>query len=137
MDGNVAASLALRADTYGWRDRPLFRTGDGIVTHGEVHDAAARASGVLHAAGVRAGDRVLIALPDSIGYAAALLGTLRLGAVAVLTGPEQDERHHAHVLSDAEPSAAVCAADLAARFPSAHVLTPEDLADEPAFVPDP
>jgi acyl-coenzyme A synthetase/AMP-(fatty) acid ligase len=137
MDGNVATALARRAETYGWSDRPLFRTGDGTVTHGQAHAAAARASGVLHAAGVRPGHRVLIALPDSPGYVAALLGALRLGAVAVLTGPEQSERQHAYVVSDAEPTAVVCPAGLAARFPSVHVLTPEDLTDEPSSVPDP
>jgi 4-hydroxybenzoate adenylyltransferase len=137
MEGNLAASLAARADTYRWRDRPLFRTSDAAVTHGQVHDAAVRASAVLHAAGVRPGERVLIALPDSAGYVAALLGTLRLGAIAVLTGPEQSEPEHAYVLADAEPRAAICSVELSARFPSAHVVTPEDLTDEPATVPDP
>ncbi|MFI0453605.1 AMP-binding protein [Actinomadura sp. 6N118] len=137
MEGNLAATLALRADTYGWRDRPLFYAGDATYSHGDVHDAASRAAGVLHAAGVRQGHRVLIALPDSIGFVVALLGTFRLGAVAVLTGPEQTEAGHAHVLADSRPQAAVCAPELAARFPSVHVLTAEDLTDEPAAVPDP
>ncbi|MBW8484261.1 AMP-binding protein [Actinomadura parmotrematis] len=137
MAGNLAAALARRADTHGWRDHPLFYAGEAVFSHGEVHDAAARASGVLHAAGVRPGHRVLIALPDSVGFAAALLGTLRLGAVAVLTGPERSAAAHAHVLADAGPRAVVCGADLASRFPTAQVLTGEDLADEPAHVPDP
>jgi acyl-coenzyme A synthetase/AMP-(fatty) acid ligase len=141
MEGNLAAALAERADTYGWRDRPLFYAGDArsvrTHSHGEVHDAAARAAGVLHAAGVRPGHRVLIALPDSIGFVAALLGTFRLGAVAVLTGPEQTPGEHAHVLVDSGPQAVVCGAGLAERFPSVHVLTAEDLTDEPVRIPDP
>ncbi|MEU5881268.1 AMP-binding protein [Spirillospora sp. NPDC047279] len=137
MEGNLAAVLARRADTYGWRDRPLFYSGPATYSHGEVHDAAVRAAAVLHAAGVRPGHRVLIALPDSVGFVAALLGTFRLGAVAVLTGPEQSAAGHAHVLADSAPQAAVCAPELAARFPSVHVLTAEDLTDEPAVVPDP
>ncbi|KAB2347387.1 AMP-binding protein [Actinomadura rudentiformis] len=137
MEGNLAAALALRAETYGWRDHPLFYAGDVTYSHGEVHDAAIRAAGVMHAAGVRPGHRVLIALPDSIGFVTALLGTFRLGAVAVLTGPEQAEAGHAHVLADSRPQAAVCAPELAARFPSVQVLTAEDLTDEPAAVPDP
>ncbi|POM27682.1 p-hydroxybenzoic acid--AMP ligase FadD22 [Actinomadura rubteroloni] len=137
MDDNLAASLARRAETRGWRDRPLFRTAGGTLGHGAVHDAAARASGVLHAAGVRSGDRVLIALPDSPAFVAALLGTLRLGAVAVPTGPEQSPDEHAHIVADAEPRTVVCAPDLAGRFAGRHVITGDDLADEPACVPDP
>ncbi|MBO2445873.1 AMP-binding protein [Actinomadura barringtoniae] len=137
MEGNLAAALARRADTYGWRDRPLFYAGDASYSHGEVHDAAARAAGVLHAAGVRPGHRVLIALPDSPGFVSALLAAFRLGAVAVLTGPEQTPAEHAHVLADSSPQAVVCGAALAERFPSVHVLTAEDLTDEPVGVPDP
>ncbi|MEV5573943.1 AMP-binding protein [Spirillospora sp. NPDC052269] len=137
MEGNLAFVLAGRADTHGWRDRPLFHTGDTTVSHGEVHDAAARAAGVLRAAGVRRGDRVLLALPDSVPLVAALFGTLRLGAVAVLTGPEQGEKEHAYITSDAGPRAVVCAPELAGRFPSARVLTGDDLAGEPASVPEP
>ncbi|MGK5551686.1 AMP-binding protein [Actinomadura kijaniata] len=137
MEGNLAALLARRADTYGWRDRPLFHSGETTFSHGEVHDAAATAAGVLHAAGIRPGQRVLIALPDSIGFVTALLGTLRLGAVAVLTGPERTAAEHAHVLADAEPRAVVCAPELLDRFAPAHALTDEDLTDEPAAIPDP
>lgn len=137
MEGNLAAALARRAETYGWRPRPLFHAGEVTYTHGAVHDAAALAAGVLHAAGVRAGHRVLIALPDSIGFAAALFGTLRLGALAVLTGPEQAAPEHGYVLADSEPTVVVCGAELADRFPDVHVLTPDDLTDEPSCVPEP
>lgn len=137
MEGNLVAVLARRADTYGWRDRPLYHSGDSTLTHGEIHDAGARAAGVLRSAGVREGHRVLIALPDSAAFVAALLGTLRLGAVAVLTGPEQSEDEHAYVLGDAAPQAVVCAERLVRRFPSVHVLTGDDLGDEPVRVPEP
>ncbi|RFU40205.1 hypothetical protein DZF91_18155, partial [Actinomadura logoneensis] len=136
MEGNLASVLARRADTRGWRDRPLFYAGDRTISHGEVHDAAARAAGVLRAAGVRRGDRVLLALPDSVPLVAALFGTLRIGAVAVFAGPEQGEREHAYVQADAEPRAVVCAPELAGRFRSVQVLTGDDLADEPASVPE-
>ncbi|MDL4777461.1 AMP-binding protein [Actinomadura xylanilytica] len=137
MEGNLAAVLADRADTYGWRDRPLFHSGAATYSHGEVHDAGARAAGVLRSVGVRPGHRVLIALPDSIAFVAALLGTLRLGAVAVLTGPELSGREHAYVLGDADPRAVVCGPGLVPRFTSVPVLTGDDLADEPASLPDP
>ncbi|MFI6521339.1 AMP-binding protein [Spirillospora sp. NPDC050679] len=137
MEGNLADVLARRADTYGWRDRPLFHTGAANFSHGEVHDAAARAAGVLHAAGIRPGDRVLVALPDSVAFVTALLGTLRLGAVAVLAGPEQSADEHACLLADADPRAVVCGPELVGRFPSVPAVTGEDLTDEPATVPEP
>ncbi|WP_067477856.1 class I adenylate-forming enzyme family protein [Actinomadura hibisca] len=137
MEGNLADVLARRADTYGWRDRPLFHAGEAVFSHGEVHDAAARAAGVLHAVGIRPGHRVLLALPDSVAFVTALLGTLRLGAVAVLAGPEQSEAEHAHLLADADPQAVVCAPELVGRFPAVHAVTGEDLTDEPAMVPEP
>ncbi|WP_433335129.1 AMP-binding protein [Spirillospora sp. CA-294931] len=136
MEGNLASTLAVRADTYGWSDRPLFYADDTAISHRKVHDAVTRASGVLHAAGVRRGHRVLIALPDSVGFVAAFLGTLRLGAVAVLTGPEQSAAEHAYFLADSAPQAAVCVPELAPRFPSVHVLTADDLTDEPAALPE-
>lgn len=138
MEGNLAASLAERAALYGWRDRPLFRSDAGTHTHGHVHDAAARAAGALHATGIRPGLRVLIALPDSIALATALLGTLRLGAVAVLVGPEQPAEHHARAAADAEPVALVCDdAGLGKRLGIPRVLTPAALAGGSGPAPDP
>src|SRR5918999_139956 len=93
MDGNLFVTLARRARANGWWDRPAFypaRPGGAVShTHGEAYAAAARAAGVLAAAGVRPGGRVLIALPDSLELVAAFLGTLRLGALAVFAGPWQ------------------------------------------------
>ncbi|QXJ21077.1 AMP-binding protein [Actinomadura graeca] len=137
MEGNLAAELADRAYARRWLDRPLYYSDDAVFSHGEVHDAGARAAGVLQAAGVHAGDRVLIALPDSIGFVAAFLGTLRLGAVAVLAGPEQSRAEHASMVADAAPVAAVCTTGLAARFTSACVLTEDDLAAGAGATPEP
>ncbi len=132
MNGNMAATSAQRARSRGWRDRPLFHavsaTGSVAYTHGDVHAAASRAAGVLATAGARAGDRVLIALPDSIDLVAAFLGALRLGAPAVFAGPWQSAAEHAHVVADADPVVVVCAPDLAGRFGAARVVTPADLA---------
>ena len=140
MNGNMAAMSAQRAGRYGWRERAAFHassaTGSLTYTHGDVHAAAARASMVLAAAGARAGDRVLIALPDSAGLVAAFLGTLRLGALAVFAGPWQAAAEHAHVLADVEPVVVVCAPELAARFGTAKVVTPAEFAAAP-IIPSP
>ncbi|MFD0687770.1 AMP-binding protein [Actinomadura fibrosa] len=139
MGNNLAAVLAGRAHERKWHDRPLYYAGDAVLSHGEVHEAGARAAGRLRAAGVRRGGRVLVALPDSAAFVAAFLGTLRLGAVAVLAGPEQTAAEHAYIAADARPQAVVCSADLAPRFPSVPVLTDDTLTAAPpgGHVPPP
>ncbi|MDX2933871.1 benzoate-CoA ligase family protein [Streptomyces ipomoeae] len=86
--GNLAAHLAALAERRGWTDRPAFHQGHRAHTHGEIHALASRAATVLADHGVRPGDRVMLALPDSIAWVTAFLATARLGAVAVLVNPE-------------------------------------------------
>lgn len=103
--GNLAAHLAALAERRGWRDRTAFHQshqGHRSWTHGEVHELAARTATVLARHGVRAGDRVLLALPDGITWVTAFLGIARLGAVAVLVNPELPPADHAFMTEDAE-----------------------------------
>ncbi|MGW0841867.1 benzoate-CoA ligase family protein [Streptomyces sp. NPDC002787] len=86
--GNLAAHLAALAERRGWADRPAFHQGHRGYSHGEIHDLAARAATVLADHGVRPGDRVLLALPDSVTWVTTFLALARLGAVAVLVNPE-------------------------------------------------
>ncbi|MGW1669710.1 benzoate-CoA ligase family protein [Streptomyces sp. NPDC002324] len=86
--GNLAAHLAALADRRGWTARPAFHQGHRAYSHGEVHDLAARSATVLSEHGVRPGDRVLLALPDSVTWVTTFLALARLGAVAVLVNPE-------------------------------------------------
>ncbi|MDX3134491.1 benzoate-CoA ligase family protein [Streptomyces europaeiscabiei] len=86
--GNLAAHLAALAERRGWAGRPAFHQGHRAYSHGEVHDLAARAATVLTDHGVRPGDRVLLALPDSVTWVTTFLALARLGAVAVLVNPE-------------------------------------------------
>jgi O-succinylbenzoic acid--CoA ligase len=68
------------------RTRPgtvALRADDGALTYGELHAAAALAAQRLSALGVRAGDRVAIALPARRAFVETLHGCLLLGAVAV------------------------------------------------------
>ncbi|MGW3952634.1 AMP-binding protein [Streptomyces sp. NPDC004752] len=97
---NLAGRLAALSEAHGWTTRAAFHQGHRTWTHGEVHDLAARVSGVLAGEGVRAGDRVVLALPDSIAWVAAFLGIARLGAVAVLVNPELPAADHAFVATD-------------------------------------
>lgn len=98
--GNLAAHLAELAERRGWNGRTAFHQGHRAWTHGEVHDLAARAATVLAGHGVRPGDRVLLALPDSPAWVTAFLATARLGAVAVPVNPELPAADHAFLAED-------------------------------------
>jgi fatty acid CoA ligase FadD22 len=113
---NVAADLAERAERLGWAGRPAFHTDRRTWTHGEVHDLAARATSILVRRGVRPGDRVLLALPDGIGWVVAFLAVARLGAVAVLVNPELAADDHSFVTYDCAPVLCVTGAALQHRF---------------------
>lgn len=128
---NLAQLLADRVAEHGWADRTAFRgvhAGEASYTHGELHTGIARAAGVLHAAGVRAGDHVLVVLPDTIEFAWTFLGTVRLGAVAILVNPLLSADEHAYMRTDAAPALVVCEQELADRFADAPVLRSDELA---------
>jgi 4-hydroxybenzoate adenylyltransferase len=113
-DANLAEVLSQWTHAFGWDDRAAFLCGDDVYTHGEVHRGAARMAGLLAARGARPGDRVAIALPGSIEFVWALLGVVRIGAVAVIADPD---------------SPALPAADYAVCAPGRHprALTPGEL----------
>ena len=100
--GNLAADLAGLAERQGWNARPAFHQDHRVWTHGEVHDLAARTATVLADHGVTPGDRILIALPDSIAWVVAFLATARLGATAVLANPDLPPADHDFMAEDAE-----------------------------------
>jgi fatty acid CoA ligase FadD22 len=113
---NVAADLAARAERHGWLARTALHTADRDWTHGEVHDLAARAATVLAGRGVRPGDRVLVALPDGVGWVVAFLALARLGAVAVLVNPDLPEADHEVLAGDCTPRLCLTGAALEGRF---------------------
>ncbi len=85
--GNIMAALGERACAPDRRDRTAVVDGDGWITHGELHALAARTAGVLAERGVEVGSRVVLRMPDGVGWIAAFLALGRLGAVAVLVNP--------------------------------------------------
>lgn len=97
---NVADDLARRAERGGWSAAPAFHEPRRTWTHGEVHDLAARAATVLGEVGVRPGDRVVLALPDGIGWVVGFLAIARAGATAVLVNPGLPVADHAFVAQD-------------------------------------
>jgi acyl-coenzyme A synthetase/AMP-(fatty) acid ligase len=63
------------------------------VSFAALERASARAAGLLHAAGLRAGDGVLVLLPMSVDLYVALLAVFRLGMVALILDPSAGRPH--------------------------------------------
>lgn len=113
---NASSSLARHADRAGWSSRPAYLVGDETWTHGQIHDLAARAAGVLHDRGIVRGDHVLLAAPDGVAWVVAFLAITRLGAVAVLVNPELTEADHRLLQTDCDAKACITDEALEERF---------------------
>ncbi|MFE9328798.1 long-chain-fatty-acid--CoA ligase [Nocardia sp. NPDC052278] len=83
------------------------------MTYRELRSQAERVAGWLHSVGVGAGDRVAVMMQNSPQFVVAVYGILRANAVVVPINPMNRGSELQHYLSDAEPKAFICAADLA------------------------
>jgi malonyl-CoA/methylmalonyl-CoA synthetase len=138
------ASLGARSLPKAWAahwraapERPALAGGGRRLAWGELEAESARAAGRLHAAGLRAGDRVLMSAPSSLALAVAHVACLRLGGVVLPANPAYRAAELAQLVADAQPRAALVddaerAAQLAALDPALRVATPElELPDGP------
>src|SRR3954469_970929 len=136
-NANLAESLSQWTSAFGWWDRVAFVCGDDAYTHGEVHRGAARMAGLLDAHGARPGHRVVIALPGSIEFVWAFLGTLRIGAIALLADPEASALPPGDfaVCAPGRHRRAITTAVVAKQMPRAPTMAPRPVhADPPAYV---
>lgn len=77
-------------------------SGTERVTYAELAGRVRRASGALASLGVHAGDRVLFLMRDTPEFAAAWLGAVRMGAVAVALNNKLSEADYRHILADSQ-----------------------------------
>jgi acyl-CoA synthetase (AMP-forming)/AMP-acid ligase II len=113
MRENFATVLETVADVRA--DRLAVTHGERSVTWQELDDRAARLAGFLAGCGVRAGDRVAIALYNSIEYIETVFAALKLGAIAVNVNYRYQAAEMLHIFSDAGASAVIFDAALASR----------------------
>src|SRR5450759_183433 len=93
-----------------------LRYGDGVAldffgaetTYVELVDQVSRAAEAFRAAGVRAGDRVALVLPNCPQHVVAFYAALRLGAVVVEHNPLYTATELQHQLSDCGATVVVC-----------------------------
>jgi malonyl-CoA/methylmalonyl-CoA synthetase len=89
-------------------DRPvLYDPQAGWCSTGELEEASRVVAARLHAAGLRAGDRVLVAAQPSVAFVVAHVAALRLGLVVVPANPDSPLPELSHVVVDAAPRAAI------------------------------
>ena len=81
-------------------DRPAIRMDQLVLTYAQLHDAAARVTALLAAAGVGPGDRVGLMLPNIPAFPIAFYGALGAGAIVVPMNPLLKGREVAYYLSD-------------------------------------
>ena len=104
-------------------ERPALSDAHGAqLRYGELDAASRRAAGRLHAAGLRAGDRILVSAAASLDLAVAHVACLRLGLVVVPANTAYSAPELAHLVGDARPSAAI--ADDAARADALRAADP-------------
>ena len=98
--------LAASARRYGNRVALDFFGAE--TTYAELADQVSRAAEALRVAGVRAGDRVALVLPNCPQHVVAFYASLRLGAVVVEHNPLYTASELEHQLADCGASVVVC-----------------------------
>lgn len=81
-------------------DQPAIVYEGRTIAYRELADLVARVAGWLAAAGVRAGDRVAVDLPNCPQFTVAMLAVLRLGAVHVPVNPMFQREELVYELAD-------------------------------------
>ena len=107
QDLNIAVRLADGALQAGWGERPAFHYRGEAISFAQVREDTARFAGLLANLGVSREQRVLIALPDAPGFAAAFLGSIWRGAIAVPINPYLPLDRYEFFLRDSRAVAAI------------------------------
>ncbi|MEK8174468.1 class I adenylate-forming enzyme family protein [Streptomyces sp. M19] len=90
-----------------WGDRVAFLVDDDAWTFDQVFEGSARIASGYQSAGLKTGDRVLLALPDSIELVWCLLGAWQAGLVAVPVNVQMSREDLARDVATAEPALVV------------------------------
>ena len=95
-------------------ERPAYSNMGKVLTYAEVDELTkALAAYLVHGAGLKAGDRIAIMMPNLLQYPIALFGALRAGLIVVNTNPLYTERELEHQLKDSQASAIIILANFA------------------------
>ena len=116
IDTQQYASLVelFRHSVDRFATRPAFSNRGKIITYHELDQLSQQFAAYLrHEAGLKAGERIAIMLPNLLQYPIALFGALRAGLIVVNTNPLYSERELAHQLHDSGATAIIILANFA------------------------
>jgi malonyl-CoA/methylmalonyl-CoA synthetase len=82
-----------------------------------VDARAERMASALEARGLRAGDRLLVQLPNSVEFLEIFLACVRLGVIFVPVNVLYKDREVQHIVTDATPALCVVTPALKANLP--------------------
>jgi bile acid-coenzyme A ligase len=105
--GIISFSQRLRNLADSEPDRPAITCAGQTVTRRELQTAGENLAAHLHAHGVREGDMVTIAVPNSIDWFIAYVATWRLGAIPQPISWRLPQREFDAIMELADPSAVV------------------------------
>jgi len=97
---NLGAYLLDRHLDEGHGERLAVICGDRRLCYAELSDLAARYGGLFRAAGLDAGDRVLLVAPDTPDLMAAFLGAIRAGIIPIPVNTMLGGEEYLHLLAD-------------------------------------
>lgn len=97
---NAAEFLLGEAALARHADRPAIVCGERVLSYADLAADVARAANALRALGVAPGDRVMLLLRDSPEFAAAWLGALHAGAVAIGLNSKLTEADYRPMVED-------------------------------------
>jgi 2-aminobenzoate-CoA ligase len=103
-------------DAAQWGERPAFLHGDSQLTFARLEGEVGRYTAALGRLGVKAGDRVLMRMPDTPALVLAILATQAIGAIAVPTYVQLRADDLLYRVRDAAVSVALVGADLLAEM---------------------
>lgn len=93
---------AMGAQRYG--EKVAIRLGDSHRTYAELHEESDRIASALANAGVGSGDRVAIAMENTLEFVPILYGIIKAGGVAVPLNIQLSQERLGYVLNDADVS---------------------------------
>jgi long-chain acyl-CoA synthetase len=112
---NIADYIVRGSSLYPERTALLFE--GRAITYRECDELSAKATSVFVSAGVKAGDRVALLLPNCPEFVIAYLGALKLGAIAISMNAKLQHDEAAFLFADCAPKVAVTTLDLRQRIP--------------------
>jgi fatty acid CoA ligase FadD22 len=100
-NGSIFAVIEARSDRYAWGARTAFYEGAHSLTFSDVFARTRDVAAKLLQIGVSINDRVLIEMPDSVGFVTSFLGALYIGAIPIPLNPELHPEERGELLSRA------------------------------------